>query len=118
MKKYDLAAIMRKAWEIYRSHKAIRVEISFGECLRRAWASAKSASEQPAKKTFTGSANIDGFRFIAWEKYGKRRIYISNYSGHNASNKGGYIDLDNGNRIVASGCVKSAAHDFLSTYAI
>ena len=38
MTKYDLSAIMKKAWTIY---KAGKVE-TFGEALHRAWASAKA----------------------------------------------------------------------------
>ena len=70
------------------------------------------------KKQFSGSENLDGFQFNLWEKYGKRRIYVNNYSGRNKNNRGGYIDLDCGNSIHAVGCVKSAAERFLATYAI
>ena len=69
-------------------------------------------------KKFEGSANVNGFEFNLWEKYGKRRIYINNYSGSNKSNRGGYIDLDNENYINATGCVKFAAMDFLKEYEI
>lgn len=37
MKKFDLSAIMRKAWRLYRKGVA-----AFAECLHRAWASAKA----------------------------------------------------------------------------
>lgn len=37
MKKYDLAAIMRRAWAIFR-----KAGISFAEALHRAWSSAKA----------------------------------------------------------------------------
>lgn len=37
MKKFDLSAIMRKAWALYRKGVA-----AFAECLHRAWASAKA----------------------------------------------------------------------------
>ena len=37
MKKYDLQAIMTKAWEIFR-----KAEITFAEALHRAWLSAKA----------------------------------------------------------------------------
>ena len=36
MKKFDLSAIMRKAWKLYRKGVA-----AFSECLHRAWNSAK-----------------------------------------------------------------------------
>lgn len=68
------------------------------------------------KQQFDGSANINGFEFVLWEKYGKRRIYINNYSGRNKRNQGGYIDLDNGNALHAVGCVAGAAQQFMMTY--
>ena len=109
MKRYNLSKIMKNAWAMFRKGGHI-----FAECLRKAWAIAK----QPAKKQFSGNANIDGFEFNIWEKYGKRRIYINNYSGHNKNNRGGYIDLDHGNSIHATGCVNSAANNFLAAYEI
>ena len=36
--KYDLRKIMLRAWRLYRENK----ELSFGECLHRAWLSAKA----------------------------------------------------------------------------
>ena len=107
MKKYNLSEIMKNAWAMFRKGGRL-----FADCLRKAWAIAK----QPAKKQFDGNANIDGFEFNLWEKYGKRRIYINNYSGRNKSNQGGYIDLDCGNSVHAVGCVKSAAERFILTY--
>lgn len=38
MKKYDLRKIMLRAWENYRKNS----ELTFGECLHRAWLSAKA----------------------------------------------------------------------------
>ena len=43
--KYDLRKIMLRAWRLYRENK----ELSFGECLHRAWLSAK-AEEVNAKR--------------------------------------------------------------------
>ena len=37
MRKYDLSAIMTKAWELFR-----KTAESFAECLHRAWLSAKA----------------------------------------------------------------------------
>lgn len=107
MKKYNLSEIMKNAWAMFRKGGRI-----FADCLRQAWAIAK----KPAKKHFDGNANINGFEFNLWEKYGKRRIYINNYSGRNKNNQGGYIDLDNGNDIHAVGCVKGAAISFMMAY--
>lgn len=109
MKKYNLSVIMKNAWAMFR--KGIN---TFADCLRKAWAIAK----KPAKKQFNGSENINGFEFNLWEKYGKRRIYINNYTGRNKNNQSGYIDLDRGNAVHAVGCVKYAAEDFLRNYAI
>lgn len=109
MKKYNLSEIMKNAWTMFRKGGS-----DFSACLRKAWAMAKGL----VKKQFNGSANLDGFEFSLWEKYGKRRIYVNNYSGHNNSNRGGYIDLDHNNSIHAAGCVKSAAERFLAMYAI
>lgn len=38
MKKYDLRKIMLRAWENYRKNN----DLTFGECLHRAWLSAKA----------------------------------------------------------------------------
>ena len=67
---------------------------------------------------FDGFVDMNGYQFNLWEKYGKRRIYINNYTGRNKSNEGGYIDLDHNNSVHAVGCVKYAAERFLQTYAI
>lgn len=109
MKKFDLSKIMKDAWKMFKENAG-----SFADCLRKAWAIAKGI----AKKQFTGSANVYGFEFALWEKYGKRRIYINNYSGRNKSNRGGYIDLDNDNYISAVGSAKFAAHAFLKAYEV
>lgn len=41
MGKYNLSKIMSRAWRTYRKY----TELSFGECLHRAWISAKSENE-------------------------------------------------------------------------
>ena len=45
MKKFDLRAIMKKAWKLFRKAS----DLTFGECLHRAWLSAK-AEEVNAKR--------------------------------------------------------------------
>lgn len=45
MKKFDLRAIMTRAWKIFRKVS----DLAFGECLHRAWLSAK-AEEVNAKR--------------------------------------------------------------------
>lgn len=113
MIKYDMSKIMTTAWNI---RKATGLDMSAS--LKLSWARAKASAEEQKKVPFTGRATLDGFEFVTWEKYGKRRIYINNYSGHNRRNDGGYINLDNNNHIVATGCVKDAARKFMATYAI
>ena len=49
--------------------------------------------------------------------FGKRRIYVNNYSGRNRKNTNGYINLETG-AIVATGCVKDAAEAFMRKYEI
>ena len=67
--KYDLRKIMLRAWRIYREKK----ELSFGECLHRAWLSAK-AEEVNAKriesaKTMAG-VREDTNTWSGWKKLG------------------------------------------------
>lgn len=45
MKKFDLRAIMTRAWKLFRKFS----DLTFGECLHRAWLSAK-AEEVNAKR--------------------------------------------------------------------
>ena len=120
--KYNKSEIMKSAWSLYYMSKRWVDSLTFSECLRRAWvrvkAERKAAELEAAKPVFDGTAEMDGYTFNLWEKYGKRRIYINNCTGHNKSNRGGYIDLDNGNSVVAAGCVKTAAYNFLAAYRI
>ena len=49
MKKYNLSNIMKAAWNLYRKFQKCVAPLSFGECLKRAWAEAKKAA-----RVFTG----------------------------------------------------------------
>ena len=49
MKKYNKSEIMKAAWNIYRMAQKWIDKLSFGECLKRAWAAAKKAA-----RVFTG----------------------------------------------------------------
>lgn len=49
MNKYNLSDIMKKAWAIRKTSLKWITPLTFGECLRRAWAEAKEAS-----RVFTG----------------------------------------------------------------
>lgn len=49
MKKYNLSEIMKKAWSLRKMSLKWVSPLSFGDCLRRAWAAAKEAA-----RVFTG----------------------------------------------------------------
>lgn len=89
MKKYNVKAIMNRAWKIKRQN----MENHFGLCLRMAWEEAKAAAD---KKHFSGYAveqkvdSVYNMVFKAWSNYGKSRIYITR-EGYKDSV--GYIDL-------------------------
>lgn len=106
---YNKKEIMKNAWNIRRLKN-----LSMSSALKESWAMAK----QPRKPIFDGYAEVNGFEFSLWQKHGLNRIYVNNRTGHNKSNKGGYIDLDHSNSIVATGSVKYAAQSFLREYAI
>ena len=44
MKKYNLSEIMKAAWNLRKMSLKWVTSLSFGECLRRAWKSAKEAA--------------------------------------------------------------------------
>ena len=92
MKKYNLSNIMKRAWQIRKSYR-IR-SLSFGECLKRAWAEAKTEynnSLVPDKFTDGMEITVDGYTrtLKRWTKSGFDRIYING-----GCRKGdGYVDL-------------------------
>lgn len=94
MTKYNKSEIMRRAWEIRRSYYSR--SLTFGECLKRAWAEAKMAVENAkayAIKKFENGMEItvDGYTrtLSRWTKGGHDRVYING-----GSRKGdGYVDL-------------------------
>lgn len=108
MKKYNLSAIMKRAWELV---KLAGWTISQG--LKRAW---KEAKEKMEKIKFNRTAKVaviengetnpyigteydsrsNYYTFNLWEKGGYHRIYINDYKRRTY----GYIDLDNNNMIV------------------
>lgn len=74
--KYNLRTIMLRAWRIYRENK----ELSFGECLHRAWLSAK-AEEVNAKRIEDAKA-VAGVEeetntWSGWKKLGYEVIHGS-----------------------------------------
>lgn len=74
--KYNLSKIMLKAWRIYRESK----ELSFGECLHRAWLSAK-AEEVNAKRIeeakATAGVEEETNTWSGWKKLGYEVIHGS-----------------------------------------
>ena len=74
--KYDLRKIMLRAWRLYRESK----ELSFGECLHRAWLSAK-AEEVNAKRIEAAKATAgveeETNTWSGWKKLGYEVIHGS-----------------------------------------
>ena len=74
--KYDLRKIMLRAWRLYRENK----ELSFGECLHRAWLSAK-AEEVNAKRIEAAKATAgveeETNTWSGWKKLGYEVIHGS-----------------------------------------
>ena len=97
--KYDLSKIMKAAWEMHRSYSAR--SLTFGECLKRAWAKAKEAMADAAEtarvsgKKFVDGMEItfDGYTAILrrWTKGGHDRIYLNATAGRKNY---GYVDLN------------------------
>lgn len=106
MKKYNLSKIMKRAWELV---KKSAMTISSG--LKKAWEEAKRTMikfERRAKVAIVdangicnpncGKENDDESNYLMfklWEKYGRKRIYVSDYKTRTV----GYIDCDNNNTI-------------------
>lgn len=106
MKKYNLSNIMKRAWELV---KKSAMTISSG--LKKAWEEAKRTMikfERRAKVAIVdangicnpncGKENDDESNYLTfklWEKYGRKRIYVSDYKTRTV----GYIDCDNNNTI-------------------
>lgn len=74
--KYNLSKIMLRAWRIYRESK----ELSFGECLHRAWLSAK-AEEVNSKRIKAAKATAgveeETNTWSGWKKLGYEVVHGS-----------------------------------------
>ena len=73
--KYNLSKIMAKAWELSR-----KLGISFSECLRRAWASAKAEPVNAARIAEAKAAaevGEDVNTWAGWQKRGYKVIHGS-----------------------------------------
>lgn len=127
MKKYNLAKIMKRAWELV---KTTGVTISSG--LKKAWEEAKTSMK---KIKFEGIAKVakiingkqamyvgtefdsdsNYFTFNLWERGSMRRIYINDYRRRSV----GYIDLNNIKALetaFSKGEVIETANWFLDKY--
>lgn len=74
--KYNMKNIMSKAWEISRKYK----ELSFGECLHRAWLSAKAVIENEARVALAkAKAGIEEVTdtWYGWKKRGYEVVHGS-----------------------------------------
>ncbi len=76
MKKYNLRNIMLRAWELYRKND----ELSFGECLHRAWLSEKAI---PVNEAIVAEAKAEAGveeecnTWAGWKKLGYEVIHGS-----------------------------------------
>ena len=85
MKKYDKSKVMRTAWDI----KYIHDNLTFAQCLRRAWQIIKQAVANVFANGMT--VMVDGYErtLSRWTKNGMDRVYING-----GSRKGdGFVDL-------------------------
>lgn len=76
MKRFDLRRIMLKAWELFRK----KHDLSFAECLHRAWLSAKAVEINEKRiKTAKQAAGIEEptATWSEWEKAGYEVIHGS-----------------------------------------
>ena len=96
--KYNRKKIMNRAWEMHRSWNCR--SLTFGECLKRAWAEAKEKladalefARLDGKKFVNGeSVSFNGYTctLSRWTKGNHDRVYLND-----GSRKGcGYIDLN------------------------
>lgn len=77
MKKYEMKAIMNKAWEIYRKNAKIA---TFGEALHRAWLIAKKADENAeiiAKAKAEAGITEETKTWYGWKMVGREVIHES-----------------------------------------
>lgn len=76
MKRFNLSKIMKKAWELFRSLK----DISFSECLHRAWLSAKAIeinAERIRKAKQAAGIEETTNTWSEWKKLGYEVIHGS-----------------------------------------
>ena len=100
MKKYNLSAIMKRAWNLVKT-----AGMTISEGLKKAWKEAKSLKEQLIAKlnAIVAEKNSydNGYHYRAevndWENYGKSRTYFAiietrDNSKHYSKTRYGYFD--------------------------
>ncbi len=107
MKKYNLSAIMKRAWELA---KKVGMTISAG--LKEAWMEVKTMAKFNGRAAvaiidkdgkanrYCGTENDDSSNYLyfnLWEKNGRKRIYANDYKRRSV----GYIDCNNSNEIIS-----------------
>ena len=68
MKRYDLSKLMKKTWTLYR-----KLQLTFSECLHRAWISAKAApvnESRIAEAKATAGITEETATWSDWKKAG------------------------------------------------
>ena len=73
MKKYNLSEIMHKAWKLYRKGVA-----AFGECLHRAWNSAKAEpinAQRISEAQQTAGIEEECRTWADWKKQGREVLH-------------------------------------------
>lgn len=106
---YNKSEIMKNAWYFFNADKKVKIQNrkTFGECLKAAWALAKSRLEKAAaqaslkatyaaKKFFNGmEITIDCITYTLrrWTNYGKDRVYVSGGINNRMGRSNCYVDL-------------------------
>lgn len=114
MKKYDLSAIMKRAWELVK-----KAGMTISEGLKKAWHEVKETTK------FEGRAKVEKsfgekdskyassyLYFSEWNKYGKKRIYVNDYKRRTI----GYIENGSFVKIDNNGCSNSELEYSISTF--
>lgn len=76
MKKYDLSSIMKRAWKNFHKY----TKLTFGECLHRAWLSAKAMAintDRIEKAKAAAGVEEDINTWSAWKNLGYEVIHGS-----------------------------------------
>lgn len=116
--------VMTRAWEIYRTLTGDRIA-KLSAALRQAWKEVK----EMAKQAFTGFAKVARreetydqecfyLYFNAWEKYGKKRIYINDYKRRTLGYiENGVVKIEDKQGVFQHE-IDYALANFFATYAI